>query len=150
MISFRSARKLSSYLVRAKLHPTKKTVRSYKCGGKRCEVCINVNETSTFTSSATGQTYIINQKFDCNERSLVYLLTCNKCKMEYVGQTIDQFRSRWNHFKSDSRKHGQGATCMQQHLFNHFCTSGYCGSLEDVSFTFIDKTDPSEPLKRED
>ena len=35
MISFRSARKLSSYLVRAKLYPTKRTVGSYKCGGKR-------------------------------------------------------------------------------------------------------------------
>ena len=51
--------------------------------------------------------------------------------------------------KSDSRKHGQGATCMQQHLFNHFCSSGYYGFLEDISLFFIDKTDPSHPLKRE-
>ena len=50
MISIRSAKKLSSYLVRAKLHPTKRTVGSYKCDGKRCEVCINVNETSAFTN----------------------------------------------------------------------------------------------------
>ena len=35
IISFQSARKLSSYLVRAKLYPTKRTVGSYKCGGKR-------------------------------------------------------------------------------------------------------------------
>ena len=56
MISFRSARTLSSYLVRAKLYPTKRTVGSYKCGGKHCEVCINVNETSTFTSTLTGET----------------------------------------------------------------------------------------------
>ena len=41
-------------------------------------------------------------------------------------------------------------TCMQQHLFNHFCTSGQCGFLEDISLTFLDKTDPSDPLKRED
>ena len=71
MISFRSARKLSSYLVRAKLYPTERTVGSYKCGGKRCEVCINVNETSIFTSTVTGETYIINHRFDCNERCLV-------------------------------------------------------------------------------
>ena len=53
--------------------------------------------------------------------------------MQYVGQTIDQFRSRWNNYKSDSRKHGQGATCMQQQMFNHFRVSGHCGFLEDVS-----------------
>ena len=89
MISFRSARKLSSYLVRAKLYPTERIVGSYKCCGKRCEVRINVNETSTFTSTVTGETYVINHKFDCSERCLVYLLTCNKCKMQYVVQTIN-------------------------------------------------------------
>ena len=82
MISFRSARKQSRYLVRAKLYSTKRTEGSCRCGGKHCEVCINVNETSTFTSTVTGETYIINHSFDCNERCLVYLLTCNKCKMQ--------------------------------------------------------------------
>ena len=103
-----------------------------------------------FNSTVTGETNIINHRFDCYERCLVYLLTCKKCKMQYVGQTIDQFRSRWNSYKSDLRKHDQGAKCMQQDLFNHFCTSSHCGFLEDVSLTFIDKTDKSDPLKRED
>ena len=53
----------------------------YKCGGKRSEVCIIVNKRSTFAIAVIGKTYIINHRFDCNERCLVYLLTCNKCKM---------------------------------------------------------------------
>ena len=53
MISFRSARKMSSYLVRAKLYPEERTKGSFKCGSKRCEVCLNVNETSTFDSTVT-------------------------------------------------------------------------------------------------
>ena len=52
--------------------------------------------------------------------------------------------------KWHSRKHDQGATCMQQHLFNCFCTSGNCGFLEHVSLTFIGKSNPSDLLKRED
>ena len=36
MISFRSARKLSSYLVRAKLYPLERTIGSVQCKGKRC------------------------------------------------------------------------------------------------------------------
>ena len=56
MFSLWRAGKLSSYSVRAKLYPDKRTVGSYKCGGKRCEVCINVNETSSFTSTVTGET----------------------------------------------------------------------------------------------
>ena len=64
--------------------------------------------------------------------------------MQYVGQTTDQFQSRWNSYKSDSRKHG----LTFQSLLNYFCTSNDCGFLEDVSLTFEDKTDPSAPLKR--
>ena len=70
MISFRSARKQSSYFVKGKLYPTERTKGSYKRGGKRCEVCINVNET-TFTSTGTEETYIKNHKFDSNERCLI-------------------------------------------------------------------------------
>ena len=39
---------------------------------------------------------------------------------------------------------------MQKHLFRHFSSPGHNGFLNDVSATFIDKTDPSDHLKRED
>ena len=45
MMTFRSARKLSSYLVSAKLYPLERTVGSCKSYGKRCELCDNVRET---------------------------------------------------------------------------------------------------------
>ena len=38
---------------------------------------------------------------------------------------------------------------MQQHLFNNFSTSDYCGFLENVLLNFIDKPDSSDPLKQE-
>ena len=141
---------MSSYLVRAKLYPEERTEGSFKYGSKRREVCLNVNETSTFDSTVTGETYIINHKFNCNDKCLVYLLTCNCCKKQYVGQTVDEFRFRWNNYKSNCRKHQRGETCMQQHLYEHFCSSNHNCFISDVSVTFIDKTDPSDPLKRED
>ena len=45
MISFRHAKKLSSYLVRAKLHPIERIVGSFKWSGKRCQTCLNVKKT---------------------------------------------------------------------------------------------------------
>ena len=96
MISFQSAWKLSSYSVRSKLYPTERTVGSYKCGEIRWDICINVNEKTTFTSTVTWETYIINHRFDCSERCLVYLLTSNKSKLKYHGKTIDIFWSKWN------------------------------------------------------
>ena len=53
-ISFWSGTKLSSCLLTAKVYPTTEgTVGSCKCSGKYCEVCINVNETSTFAITVT-------------------------------------------------------------------------------------------------
>ena len=48
VVSFRGARKLGSYLVRAKLHPLERSVGSFKCNDKRCQVCLNVTETKNF------------------------------------------------------------------------------------------------------
>ena len=59
MVSFRSSRKISSYLVRAKLYPVERSVGSFNCKRPRCQICTYVNETDSFTSTVTGETYKI-------------------------------------------------------------------------------------------
>ena len=66
MVTFLSSRKLSSYLVRVKLHALERVTGSCKFHRKCRAVCLNVNETLTFTSLVTHETYKINHKFDCN------------------------------------------------------------------------------------
>ena len=39
---------------------------------------------------------------------------------------------------------------MQEHLYRHFSSPGHRGFLNDVSVILIDKTDGSDPKKRED
>ena len=70
MVSFRGARKLGSYLVRAKLYPIERSLGSFKCNGKRCQVCLNFSETKTFSSTVTKKEYIINHKFNGNDKCL--------------------------------------------------------------------------------
>ena len=41
---------------------------------------------------------------------------------------------QWINFAQDGIT---AKACMQQHLFNHFSTSGHAGLLDDVSLTFI-------------
>ena len=83
------------------------------------------------------------------EKCLIYLITCNKCRKQYLGQTVDTFRYRQKNYRYNSRKHAHGISCMQEHLYEHFCDSEHSGFLNDVSITFIDKTDPTNPLQRE-
>ena len=79
ILSYRRARKISSYLVRAKLYPFQRKVGSEKCGKSRCEVCLNIQEADTFTSTTTGESFKINHKLNCNDNCLIYLLTCKCC-----------------------------------------------------------------------
>ena len=95
----------------------------------------------------TNETYKINHQFECKEKCLVYLLTCKKFLKQYVGQTIDTIRHRWNNYKSSDRKFQRYEPCMQEHLFRHFSSQGHNGFLNDVFVIFIDQTDPSDPLK---
>ena len=144
MISFRGIRKLSSYLVRAKVYPLERFVGSFKCGSKRCQVCLNLNETDCFKSSVTNIEYKINHQLNCIDKCLIYLLTCHKCKKQYVGKTCDRFRLHWNNYKDNDTKFLKEEICIQQHLFEHFSGDGHSNFLDDVSITFIDKTDPKD------
>ena len=92
MVSFRSSRKIGSYLVRTW------TVWPFNCKRSRCQICIYVNETDSFTSTVTGETYNINHRFNSMEKSQIYLLTCIKCRRQYLGQAVDTFRYRWNNY----------------------------------------------------
>ena len=69
---------------------------------------------------------------------------------QYTGETTDDFRYIWNNYKSNSRKFDNKESCMQEHLYRHFSSPDHMVFLDDVSVTLIDKTDGSDPKKRED
>ena len=52
-------------------------------------------------------------------------------------------------YKSNDRNYLVRDSCMQEHIFEHFKSEGHTAFLENVSVTFIDKTDPQNPEKRE-
>ena len=149
MVSFQSAREVSSCLVRAKVYPLERTGSSFKCKKSRCQVSLNVNETDTFTSTVTNKTHKIIHKSDWNDKYFIYLLTCRKFLIQYFSKTVDEFHDRWNNYKNNTRNYDCNHPCMQRHLYDHYSSVGHSRFLEQVLITFIDKTDTSDPLKRE-
>ena len=79
-----------------------------------------------------------------------YLLSSKVCGLQYVGSTTDKFRFRWNNYKENDRKALRGEEHMQQELFQHFATINYNCFLTHCSITLIDKTDGSDPTRREE
>ena len=147
MISFRSARKLSSYLVRVKLYPLHRKVGPRKCAKSLCDY---VSDTDTFTSTVSGESFEINHHLNCDDRCMIYLLTCKQLQKQYTWETKDDFRYTWNNYKFNFRKFDRKQSCMQEHLYRYFSSPGHMGFLNDVSCTLIDKMVGSDSKKRED
>ena len=118
-ISFRRARNLSSYLVSAKLYPLERQTGSRKCKKASCQVCDNISETNKFASSVTGEEFLINHKLNCSDKCLIYLLCCKVCDIQYMGETTNYFRHRWNNYKSNHRKACKGEVVSQAHFYLH-------------------------------
>lgn len=104
------------------------------------QLCQNVIEIDCFANISTGKTCKINSRFNCSDKYLIYLLTCQTCTKKYVGQTVDNFRNRWNNYKCNDKKFSKSQLCFQEHIFNHFDRLGHSRLLENVSVTFIQKT----------
>ena len=58
----------------------------------------------TFSSFVIKSAYKTNHNIICNSKCLIYLLSCKTCGKQYTGKTVDKFRSRSNHYKTDIAK----------------------------------------------
>lgn len=56
-----------------------------KCGDRRSTVCNVLSTGDSFMGNTTGKTYSINHQLDCNSHSVIYLLFCKACRIQYVG-----------------------------------------------------------------
>ena len=98
----------------------------------------------------TKETFKINHYFDCNSKSLIYLISCKVCGKQYVESTMGRFKFRWNNYKSSQRKAEREEDCMWKRPREHFLSEGHNGLINDVEVIFIDKTDPSDPARWEE
>ena len=68
----------------------------------------------------------------------------------YIYIYIYIFRYRWNNYKDNNRKSLRDEDHKMAGFFAHFQTAGHSGFINDTEIRFIDKTDPSDPTRRED
>ena len=55
---------------------------------------------NTFKRTATGKYYKVKGTLSCNSVNVVYLITCQCCKLQYAGSDIT-FKERFRVNKSD-------------------------------------------------
>jgi len=103
-----------------------------KCN-KKCDLCKKfLIQASKFQSSATGRQYPIQQKLSCSSQNVIYLATCTKCNLQYVGSTSTEFKVRFRNHKSNMLKNKR--TCE---LAIHFNNSEH--DISQITFIIIEQ-----------
>ena len=105
VLSFSQLKNLYQQICRAKLQePQKETIQSKPCQGNRCQLCTAFVSSSCVTSNSNGRTFHChNHGTNCNTKWAYYVIMCDVCGMQYVGET-NNVRSRINGHKSDYQR----------------------------------------------
>jgi len=76
------------------------TYISKPCGKARCLTCRMISRTPVFTSTTRNTTHKLKNNFDCSSSNVIYLITCKRCDIQYVGETGSTLRERFNNHRS--------------------------------------------------
>ena len=94
----------------------------------QCKLCPLLITKDKFVSSSTHRIHSSEipgciTSVDCNSKNVIYLITCRKCKLQYVGETIQPLRGRICHHVSHINR--PNVAHSSHILANHF-SKGHC------------------------
>ena len=136
-VEYRRPKNLRDLLVRSKLSPIledrEMTERpDKKCTNRKCRYCPLLNTEGHIVATVTNRKYRTKYNVTCKYNNLVYCITCRRCKKQYVGQTKNSLKQRFQgHFY-------QGVHDVEKNeLSRHFNRNGHQG-LTDVEIHVLD------------
>ena len=103
---------------------------SFKCNRTRCSHCCNIVESDSFFSSQYNTTFKLRFNTSCTSSKVIYLISCKKCSLQYVGQTGQQVSRRMNNHRFDINSFVDPA--FSTYVASHFNSAGH--SLNDFQF----------------
>jgi len=130
-LAYKRPKNLKDYLINSKLEKTLyKKGSSTKCNRPRCSHCSFINENTSFNSNNTKETFNMRCDTNCATSNVIYLITCKKCGIQYIGQTSQQISKRMNQHRSDIKNYIDQS--FSSHVAAHFNKSSH--TLQDFSF----------------
>jgi hypothetical protein len=108
--AYRNPKNLYQTIIRSKLNPDPEPniiPRDHnpgfkQCCSTQCLTCkIHSQNTKIFTSSRKNQNHTITQSLSCNTTNIIYLITCKKCNIQYVGETSRSLAQRLTDHRSN-------------------------------------------------
>ena len=81
--------------------------------------CKQVKQMKTFQSYRTKETYQIFHNVTCKSNTLIYLLQCRICKLQYVGKSEIPFNIPLNNHRKDTKSQASILACKHFSEQNH-------------------------------
>ena len=119
--------------------------RFSRCESKRCKMKEILICRDKIVSSVTHRTYECvtpsgTKHYDCHAKNVVYLITCDRCYLQYVGETRQPLNERFNWHRSCLKYPNKYGFCRR--LTEHFI-QGACKN-SSYSVQIIEKLDDDD------
>ena len=124
IVAYRRSSNLSDFLVRAQLRNLVQHNQprgSYPCG-KNCLTCKYISDGQTsYIFHATGETRPITNHIDCNSKNVIYMIQCNQCSKQYIGETKRRLKDRFNEHRRpvDNPSNISKPTTVSEHFLTN-------------------------------
>ena len=76
--------------------------------------------------------YIVRPNLTCSSKNVIYLVSCKRCQLQYIGSTTTEFKVRFRNHKSSMITNKKSCEVAV-----HFNSTSH--SLQDFSFQCIDQ-----------
>ncbi|XP_060067078.1 uncharacterized protein LOC132547325 [Ylistrum balloti] len=124
-VAYKKANNIRNLLVRSDLNPPNRTSGSQPCR-RPCSLCPFMETCSSVSGKSNQQTFIIRQSINCNSISVVYMIQCQICGIQYIGQTGNSIRERFHGHFADIRNANK-----HKPVSRHFTSMGHdAGSMK--------------------
>ena len=98
--------------------PTEPSRKFKKCSDKRCEFCKIVIDEDSYTTK-NGFKLTRNHAMTCKTRDLIYMIICEGCLEEYIGETGNQINLRTNVHRNQIENENYAQLKVSKHI--HTC-----------------------------
>ena len=128
----RRATNLQDLLVRSDLNPVTIIKGSGPCNTP-CKICPFMKQNTSIVCWTTKENIPIRGRYNCKSKNIIYLLSCKKCGIQYVGQSGNTFNERFRAHLTDIR-HGN----VNKPVSRHFTTDNH--TIDDVDAVILTQT----------
>jgi hypothetical protein len=102
------------------------------CNLNNCRYCPLLNKTGTITCNVTGIQYQCMKNISCRSSNLIYAISCQKCGIQYVGQTMLRLKDRFVHHFHDIQTNN-----FDKSVSKHFSDTNH-GGTRDLNISVLE------------